>query len=72
MQRLVLFSISFLWIFTAHSFGQGPSETKHDPNSSNPMITPIDKKIDAEIRHTMKRKMMIGLVVGILKNGKTT
>jgi CubicO group peptidase (beta-lactamase class C family) len=69
MRELIFFSLSFLWIFPAESSGQNSVDSMPVINSSNPMATRLDRKIDTKIRQAMKRKELVGLVVGILKNG---
>lgn len=41
------------------------------PASSNPMLTQLDKEIDKEVRQFIRSDKPVGLVVGVLKNGKT-
>jgi CubicO group peptidase (beta-lactamase class C family) len=72
MRALIFCFFSLLGIFPADCFGQGPVDSMPGINSSNPMATRLDKKIDTKIRQAMKRKELVGLVVGILKNGKPT
>jgi CubicO group peptidase (beta-lactamase class C family) len=72
MHRFALFPVSFFWVFPAFCLAQRSHDTTPALNSSNSMITVLDKKIDVEIRHALKRKKMVGLAVGILANGNTT
>jgi CubicO group peptidase (beta-lactamase class C family) len=50
-------------------------DTNHPKNyqipSSNRLATSLDNKVDAEIRHYMMKKGIVGLSIGILYNGKS-
>jgi CubicO group peptidase (beta-lactamase class C family) len=72
MRALIFCSLFFLSIFPPDCLGQHPIDSKPAINSSNPMATRLDRKIDAKIRHTMKRKELVGIEVGVLKDGRTT
>ena len=69
MRALIFCFLSFFWIFSADCSGQDSIDSMPAISSSNPMATRLDKKIDTKIREAMKRKELVGLVVGILKNG---
>jgi CubicO group peptidase (beta-lactamase class C family) len=72
MHRVALFSIAFFWILPTVCLAQTSHDINPAINSSNPMNSILDKKIDVEVRQAMKRRKMIGMAVEILKNGKTT
>jgi len=72
MRALTFCSLALVWILPADGFGQVTVDSVPGINSSNSMTSRLDRKIDTKIRQAMKQKELVGLVVGILKNGKTT
>jgi CubicO group peptidase (beta-lactamase class C family) len=72
MSGFVHFFLSFLWMFPATCFGQTLGHPRPVPNSSNPLATVLDKKIDTAVRKVMKKNRLVGIEIGILKNGSTT
>ena len=72
MLRSILFSILLICVFRADSLGQRRPDTALVLNSSNPLQTVLDKKIDAEIRRAFKLKKLVGISIGILNNGQST
>jgi CubicO group peptidase (beta-lactamase class C family) len=72
MDRFIFFSFLLILVFSADCLGQRQPTTPLALNSSNPLNTVLDKKIDARIRHAFKRKKLVGIAIGILKNGQTT
>lgn len=72
MHALIFCSLSLSCILPADCLGQKRHDTPLAIKSSNPLITVLDKRIDAEIRHAFKRKKLVGIAIGILNNDQTT
>ncbi len=73
MYKFTLFSFLLIFFSRADCLGQRRPDAIANPLTHRILLnTALDKKIDAEIRHAFKRKKLVSIEIGILKNGQTT
>jgi CubicO group peptidase (beta-lactamase class C family) len=71
MKKILLFSLSFLLSQITPCSAQDPFP-KELPDGPNPLITQLDRDVDAAARRFLKHSKTVGVVIGILNNGKTS
>ncbi|MFL9484563.1 serine hydrolase domain-containing protein [Chitinophagaceae bacterium LWZ2-11] len=72
MGKIILLYLTIAFAFIFGCYGQSPPVKKPETSaSSNPLITALDKKIDAKVRHFIASRKGVGLAIGILEKNKT-